>query len=200
MTNYWKVLATFLLCTLAVVAWAGAAELERMEVPPGVNDNGFLLDVRGVFESKELKDQLVVLYQDPTEGSFGYSLQEGPTTGEDVLDFGDLKLAVTFADDGGLKTVEVWENDTWSTVGEFDGQVLKKGNRPKPPFIQVPMAPIPCEGGVFRGSAWVAGCLIDNFDCPGGRVGRSIACCDKTTGMLLHPSCQDYGVPLPTAN
>jgi hypothetical protein len=203
MTNRWKVFATLLLCNLAVVAWADDAKLERREVPPGVNDNRELLDVRGVFEAKDLVGQLIVLYQDPADGSFGYTLQEGPTTGEDVLDLGDLKLALTFADEGDLKTVELWENGTWSTVGELEAKAIKKGTRPLPDFDQVPEAPKPCEEGIYQKSLWSLGCLVDEFSGCASFLRGKIACCDGGVGPFgePEPDCQkDYDVPLPTAH
>jgi hypothetical protein len=212
MTNSWKVLATFLLCNLAMAAWAADAKRERRGVPLEINDNGVLLDVRGVFEIKELAGHLIVLYQDPADGSFGYSLQEGPTTGEDVLDLGDVKLVVTFADGGGLKTVEVWENDTWSTVGELGAKAIKgelgakateKGLRPLPDFDEVPIAKRPCKESTYLYSGWTKnGCLWDYFHCPDEDIGwlPGPACCDDPPENSGIPDCQGFDVPLPTAN
>ncbi len=211
MTNSWKVLATFLLCNLTMAAWAADGEGERRKVPIKINDNGVLLDVRGVFEVKELASQLIVLYQDPTDGSFGYSLQEGYTTGKDVLELGDVKLVVTFADGGVLKTVEVWENDTWSTVGKLEAKVIKgelgekateKGPRPLPDFDVVPIAKRPCTESYYLYSWWRNGCLVDYFRCPNEEVDAlpNHACCDDPPEDSGIPDCQGFSVPLPTEN
>ena len=192
MTNTWKVLATLLLLNLAVAAWAAEPD-GRKEVPAGISTGGVLLDVRGVFEAKKLEGEFIVVYRDPTKGSYGYLTVEGPTTGEDVLDLGDVKLEVTFNDAGALKTVEIWEDEGWSTVPELQAAAIQKSKRPLPDFDQVPKAWEPCEGAVYQHSEWIGGCLYDFFNCGGRSIGVA-ACCD---GGIGGPSrdCQDYGVP-----
>ncbi|MEM7351496.1 MAG: hypothetical protein AAF657_11860 [Acidobacteriota bacterium] len=197
MTNLQKALATILLSNLALTTWAAGPG--RKDVPPGANEQTVLLEVRGVFEAKELDGEFIVLYEDPTKGSYSYLTLEGPTTGEDILDLGNIELEVTFDDAGALKTVEVWENEAWSTVPELEVAAIQKALRPLPDFDQVPKAWKPCKDAVYQRSQWILGCLVDFFTCGGERETGTAACCDGGVGPMgvLTDDCQkDHGVPL----
>ena len=202
MTNNRKVLATPLLLNLAVAAWAAEPEYGRKDVPTGVNESGVVLEVRGVFEAKELEGEFIVLYQDPTKGSYSYVTVEGPTTGEDILELGDVKLAVMFDYTGSLAAVEMSVKGIWSVVPELAAHTIKMLDRPLPDFVQVPQTRLPCEGAVYQHSEWLEGCLADMFSgcSEDGRLIGTFACCDGgvTPTGTDQLDCQDRGVPLPS--
>lgn len=199
MKKQWKAIAVLLMFTTPVVAWAAGSEFGRNDIPPLVNENGVVLEVRGLFEAKGLEDQLIAVYRDPMDGSHSFAAIPGTTSGKDALDIGHLKLEVTFDDHGGLKTVELWEAGSWSTVQKLDVKAATTAKRPLPDFDQVPKARNPCEGRYLH-SRWILGCLIDYFsDCPSGGPEGTIACCDGGVDPNggAAPDCQkDYGVPL----
>lgn len=195
-----QAMITVLLVSLTPVAtWGqGSEKPQRGVIPLAVNADGVLLDIVGIFEAADLKDDAIVLYSDPVDKSLAYGTLPSRASGKDDLVKGDLALEVTVGAGGTLKSVVAWQGASWSAVQALAPQAIVKNIRPLPDFDVVPESENPCDGE-YVGSEWNFGCLFDYFEC--SVVTGTIACCDRGLWQFDHEvdvdDCQEYGVPLP---
>ena len=202
MTTTWKILVSLLLVSVAPAVWGKDGESPRTFVPSAVNGAGAQLDIAGIFEAKELIDQLIVLYRDPVDKSFAYTTISAQTSGKDELEAGGLALEVVFDDAGSLIDLGLWDGEVWNVASSLPDDALPEPQRLMPPLDQVP-ARVPCTFAEYLASLWVVdGCLVDILFCEDQDPGPGpiedppelfTACCDTpSTPAIL--DCQIFGV------
>ena len=200
MTTKWKILVPLLLVSAAPAAvWGNGGERPRTVVPSAVNRDGAPFDFAGIFEAKELEDQLIVLYRDPVDGSFAYTTISARTSGKDVLEARGLALEVVFDDAGSLIDLGLWEGQVWHAALTLPDDAIPERQRVMPPLDEAPLA-APCTLVEYLASLWVVdGCLVDILFCedeepgpgPGNPPEPFTACCDTpSTPAIL--DCQIF--------